>query len=100
MGNMERSTDPHAIEEILRTLDTADREHFDISIRLPDGWTVSAFADGNLVFENIEARPVSPRHMKSKSRADALRLMELLAAGDADALESEPWLPGYPWSAK
>jgi hypothetical protein len=96
MGDHSRSDDPRDIDALLTQLDVADKEHTDVAVRTPDGWTISAYRSGNVVFENIEARSSVPRHIKRLPRSEISRLMRLLAAGDLAALEREPWEPGYP----
>jgi len=96
MGDTSDSDDPRDIEALLQQLDSADAEHTDVSISTADGWTISAYRSGNVIFMNVEVRPTVPRHIKSLSRGEVVRLMRLLAAGDLDALEREPWLAGYP----
>jgi hypothetical protein len=98
-GDMKTSSDLQEIDELVRRLDMADLEHPEVAVSQPEGWTLSAYANGTLVFENVEARPSSPRHMRT-SRAEATRLMKLLATGDTGTLEAEPWLAGYPLAAK
>lgn len=97
-GAMEQSDDPEAIAALVKTLDAADQEHGDVSVSQPSGWTISAYANGNVVLGNVEDRSDKPRHMKGLSRSDAVRLMKSLAADDFKALEAEPWIPGYPTS--
>jgi len=96
MGDDSTSDDPRDIDALLTQLDAADQEHTDVSVRTADAWTISAYRSGNVVFENVEARPHVPRHIKRLPRAEIGRLMRLLAAGDLAALEREPWEPGYP----
>ena len=96
MGETSRSDDPRDIDALLTQLDMTDQEHTDVAVRTADGWTISAYRSGNVVFENVEARSSVPRHIKRLSRGEIGRVMRLLAAGDLDALEREPWQTGYP----
>jgi hypothetical protein len=99
MGEMWRSTDHQSIDELLQELDGEDHpEHPDVSIKRPDGWAISAFANGDLVWENVDAQPASPRYLRGVSRSRVAELMRFLANGDLDSLRLEPWRAGYPWS--
>ncbi len=84
------------IDALLAHLDAADQKHTDVSVRTADGWAISAYRSGNVVFGNVEARQPAERHIKGLPRDEISRLMRLLAAGDLAALEREPWEPGYP----
>ena len=95
-GEMRRSSDVQSIARLLHTLDRADREHGEVAVSRPDGWAISAFANGNVVLENAEDGSIRPRHMKAVARMDAIRLMSHLAEGNLPAVEAEAWLPGYP----
>ena len=96
MGETSRSDDPAAIDVLLAQLDSTDQEHTDVAVRTADGWTISAYRSGNVVFENVEARSSVPRHIKRIPREEIGRLMRLLATGDLAALDREPWEAGYP----
>jgi|SRR5438477_8231654 len=98
MGEDSTSDDPQNIDALLNQLDAADQEHTDVAVRTADGWTISAYRSGNVVYGNVEARPPASRHIKGLPREEIGRLMRLLAAGDLAALEREPWEPGYPRS--
>ena len=60
------------------------------------GWSLSAYPSGNVIYVTLEARPVESRHIKRLSRNEIGRLMRMLAAGDMASLEGEPWEAGYP----
>jgi len=96
MGDDSTSDDPRDIDALLTQLDAADQEHTDVAVRTADGWCISAYRSGNVVFGNVEARPPASRHIKRLPRDEVARLMRLLAAGDLAALELEPWEAGYP----
>lgn len=70
-----------------------DREHAAVSVTHESEWTLGLQADGYVAFENVEDG--EPRHMRDVPRARLLEMMEALSRGDLDALEREPWLPGY-----
>ena len=93
-GAMETSDDPGAIRSLLAELDDSDPEHPDVSVSTEEGWTLSAFASGLVVFENVETGS-APRHKKNLDAKLVLSLMTMLAQGDLDDLEGQDWLPGY-----
>ena len=70
-----------------------DDEHPNVSVEHETAWSLGAFSAGLLVWENVEAG--EPRHMRNVSREDVIRLWCLLAPGDIDAINGEPWLDGY-----
>lgn len=70
-----------------------DDEHPEVSVGHESEWSLGAFVGGLLVWENVE--DCEPRHMRDASRENVIRLWRLLAAGDLDAIQAEPWLQGY-----
>ena len=79
---------------LVRELDEADVEHPDVSVSHESEWTLSAFASGLLVWENVEEDD-EPRHMRDVPRAVVLRHFETLVRGDLEAVHALPWSPGY-----
>jgi hypothetical protein len=98
-GADERSSDPARLDELLAELDThpEDREHTSVSASLPSGWTVNAYCDGLVIYENVEELTVAPRHMRVKTRSEAKALMSLLVQEEVEELERQPWHPGNGW---
>jgi hypothetical protein len=82
-------------DAILAELDRADKEHPDAILKHESEWAVSCYRDGQVVFENVAARPPNPRHMRGVSRADMAEMWRHLARGDFDWLNKKPWKPGY-----
>ncbi|WP_394824878.1 hypothetical protein [Pendulispora albinea] len=95
-GASERSKDPSVVEPLLAELDgqRPDDEHIGVSLCLPSGWCLSAFASGLLIFENVEDGVVAPRHMRVGNRSTVRAIMELLARGQFEDLEQLRWRPG------
>src|SRR3954454_14049233 len=94
MGNME--TAPCSVfPELLKELDAnpEDIEHTSVSVTHDSEWSLSAHRDGYIAFENLEEG--EPRHMHGVPPEKIISLWRLLADGNLDALESEPWRPGY-----
>jgi hypothetical protein len=82
------------MREVLAELDSGDDdEHPSVSLSHESEWTLSAFPDGLVIWENVE-KDVA-RHMLHVSRPKVLELWTELAEGQIEAIESEPWLPGY-----
>jgi hypothetical protein len=87
---------PHtAFPELLRELDDdlEDREHISVSVTHESAWCLGAHRGGYVVFENLELG--EPRHMNHVAPEEIITLWRLLAEGNLDALEREPWQPGY-----
>jgi len=73
-----------------------DDEHPDVAVTDDDSdWSLSAFQSSLLVFENVEDDDVGPRHIQNVTRAEAIRVMTLLARGNLAEVESLEWQPGY-----
>jgi hypothetical protein len=82
------------MREALAELDgDDDDEHPSVSLSHESEWTLSAFPDGLVIWENVEEDVA--RHMLHVSREQVLTLWIKLAEGQIDEIESEPWLPGY-----
>jgi hypothetical protein len=47
-----------------------------------------------VTFENVE-QDSEARQMQGISRERAIELMQALSRGELDAIEREPWQPGY-----
>ena len=82
------------MREVLTELDSGDDdEHPDVSLTHESEWTLSAFPDGLVIWENAEEDVA--RHMHHVSRSKVLELWTMLSEGNIDAIESEPWIQGY-----
>lgn len=75
---------------LLDELDAVDDEHPDVSVSDAEGWCLSAYASGLVVWGNVESdRDVGQRHQVS--RTEMLRLFEHLLDGRRDLIDAEPW---------
>lgn len=83
-----------ALEALVEELDDAHDEHPDVSVSDESEWTLSAYGEGLLVWENV-AEDDEPRHMKGLSREDVLEHFRTLVQGDLDPIHALPWSPGY-----
>lgn len=92
-GAMQLESDPSVIDLLLAELDIDDPEHPDVSVTHENGWTLSAFNSGLLVWENVESGPAM--HMTNLSRSEVKRLFLTLAIGDVSTVNMEEWLEGY-----
>jgi len=82
------------MREVLAELDGEDDdEHPDVSLAHESEWSMSAFPDGLVIWENAEADIA--RHMLHVSRAKVLEMWIELSEGQIEAIESEPWIQGY-----
>jgi hypothetical protein len=93
-GAMTRDPPLDALAELLDELDQlADSEHPDVAVATEDGWSLSVFRSGFVMFENVELDgPV--RHMTCADRAALLALLTAFATGDRAAVEAAAWQPG------
>lgn len=93
-GETERNPPFAMLPMLYAELAASDGEHVGVGVTHESEWSLAAGADGSLVFENLEQG--EPRHMLRVSREKIFELWVKLALGDLDAVEAEPWKPGYP----
>ena len=95
LGAMVRDADETVMEAVLSELDgPEDDEHLDVSLSHESGWTLSAYRNGVVVWENVEEGD-QPRHLMGVPRSELMRLWMALASGRFDLVDAEPWLLGY-----
>jgi hypothetical protein len=94
-GAMEQDPPVTALAELVDELATADVEHPDVAVSHESGWTLSAFASGRVVWENVEDDEVAPRHLDGVDRGQVAAMFAALAAGDLPSIEEHSWRPGY-----
>ena len=90
-GEMEADPSAERIDALIAELEQVDPEHPDIAISDETGWTLSAFPDGRVLWENVEDADTPPRWMRGVQREHLRRLFGQLADGDVAAVDSEPW---------
>jgi len=84
------------IDDLIGELDQAgDSEHPDVAVSADDGWTLSAFPSGLVVWENVESPGHEPRHAHDVARPDLRRLLLAVGTSDLGQVENFDWLPGY-----
>ena len=82
------------MREILTELDAGnDDEHPSVSLTHDSEWSISAFPDGLVIWENASEDVAC--HMLHVSRSRVLELWTLLAEGRIDTILGEPWILGY-----
>lgn len=79
---------------LLDELDQDDPEHPDVAVSHESGWTLSAFPNGLVVWENVEDD--DPRHLQAVPRDRLLMLFRAIAEGNVEVIEKEAWVHGYP----
>ena len=87
-GAMEREPRVERLRELLQSLDIEDNEHPDIARTHETGWSLSAFASGRLVWENVEAGDSNARHMTCVPRDKVLDLWLKLAQSEVVVVEA------------
>ena len=93
-GGSEPMPSVDRMREVLTELDGEDdHEHPSVSLTHESEWSMSAFPDGLVIWENAEEDVA--RHMHHVSRSRVLELWTKLAEGQIDEIEAEPWLAGY-----
>lgn len=75
-------------------LKTSDQEHGDVSVTDEDsGWCISAHRDGRVVFGNLLEG--GDKHMHPVTKEKVLELWHMLANGEIERIQAEPWRDGY-----
>ena len=75
-------------------LKNSDQEHGDVSVTDEDsGWCISAHRDGRVVFGNLLAE--GDKHMHPVTKEKVLELWCMLANGEIERIQAEPWRDGY-----
>jgi hypothetical protein len=92
-GGSESMPSVDRMRDVLAELDVDDDEHPNVSLAHDSDWTLSAFPDGLVIWENAELDVA--RHMLHVSRSKVLELWMKLAEGQIETIEQEPWLGGY-----
>jgi hypothetical protein len=96
MGQDFDEPNAETIDRVLAELDEpVDEEHPDISLTHDSYWSLGAFPSGLVIWENIDDRFGSPRHLRDVPRGKLRELWIALASGDIAGIDAEPWLPGY-----
>jgi hypothetical protein len=95
LGNGETAPTKAAFPALLAELgaDPDDTEHGSVAVTHESEWCLEAYKNGYLVWQNLEAD--EPRHMRDVPAEKIVALWELLADGNLDAIEAEPWQPEY-----
>lgn len=95
-GSMESDPSVEVLATLVKELeDSADLEHPDVSVSDESGWTLSAYRNGLVTWENVEDEEIEPRHMSNVARDQVVKMFETLATGDVETIEAYPWMPGY-----
>lgn len=81
------------MREALAELEVEDKEHPEVSLIHASGWCLGAYPSGLLIWKNLDQG--EPRHMRDITRPKVLELWLQLSRGELEAVNSEPWQPGY-----
>jgi hypothetical protein len=79
----------------LEELSVNDPEHPDCWLENEDGWVISVFSSGVVVFEGPR-REDGVSYMPAIPRKEILRLWSLLREGKLNEIRLSPWVPGRP----
>ncbi|MFI6050982.1 hypothetical protein ACIBCO_12955 [Streptomyces violascens] len=89
-GTSVEEPDEAMMRTILDGLADADDEHPDVSLTHENGWSLSAFPSGELLWllwENLDDPDAAPRQVSGVSKDEVLRLFGLLATGDTAEID-------------
>lgn len=90
-GGMDEDPPCEALPALLGELSGADDEHTDVSISHETGWTLSAFGDGSVIWENVEDDSIEAREIELGDSQAVLRLFEAVARSDLATVEAQDW---------
>ena len=94
-GISELRPDKARMRELIDLLDDPEidaAEHPDISLTHDvSGWSITLYPSGVATLENLESAESETRYLAELTRAHALELWLLLAAGNIDALHAKAW---------
>ncbi|WP_327178800.1 hypothetical protein OG599_28350 [Streptomyces sp. NBC_01335] len=90
-GTPVEEPDADAVRAAVVSLGETERENPDISLTHESGWSLTAYAGGLLLWENVEDDSLVPGVIEKATTEDVLRLFGRLAAGDTDTVEAEGW---------
>lgn len=93
-GTMEQEAAVSAIPSLVDELREVDGEHTDVAVSDESGWTLSAFSDGRLVWENVDGEQ-PPVHLGHVPRDEVIRLFQLVGLGQLSQIAALSWQPGY-----
>lgn len=77
--------------ELLDDLANADDEHPDVALSDAEGWTLSFFRSGLVIFKNGEDEVGGELYLRDVSREQQLELMAWLDAGEFDLIQALDW---------
>ncbi len=81
-----------ALIQSLKDPDIDETEYPDISLtHNASGFSITLFPSGIATMENLEAEDESPLYLSNVTEDQAMKLWQLLAAGDFPALNKCPW---------
>ncbi len=89
-GTSVEEPDEATMRTILDGLADADDEHPDVSLTHENGWSLSAFPSGELLWllwENLDEPDAQPRQISGVAKDEVLRLFGLLAKGETTEIE-------------
>ncbi|MFG3286387.1 hypothetical protein [Streptomyces sp. NPDC048111] len=89
-GTSVEAPDEATMRTILDGLADADDEHPDVSLTHENGWSLSAFPSGELLWllwENLDDPDAPPRQLAGVTREEVLRLFGLLAQGETAEID-------------
>lgn len=84
------------IPALLDSLCGADVEHPDVAVQTEEGISVSVFADGLTVIEDVESGELEPHWATIPHREDIVAVIAAVTEGDTSrAMSLVSWQPGY-----
>jgi hypothetical protein len=89
-GATEHDPPTEQLDALIAELDEVDQEHPDVALSHESGWTLSAFTNGRVFWENVQQD--EPARLMGNVECDRLRELFLrLARGEITLIEAEPW---------
>ncbi|MFJ6694868.1 hypothetical protein ACIQM4_02160 [Streptomyces sp. NPDC091272] len=91
-GNAVDEPDTDTVRKLVQeALASTDTENPDVSLTHESGWSLSAYAGGLLLWENVEDEETAPGSLDQVTEPEVLRLFTLLADGEVAQIEALGW---------
>ncbi|GAU65972.1 putative hypothetical protein [Streptomyces sp. NBRC 110611] len=101
MGESIDEPDESQIRALVQSLSQADDEHPDVSLNHESGWSLSAFRDGLVIWENVEDEDADePGELEGLSQDEIVQLFLRLARGDIAGINELAWQRDQPGTSQ
>ncbi|GHH36373.1 hypothetical protein [Streptomyces candidus] len=91
-GNAVDEPDADTVRRLVQEgLAATDTDNPDVSLTHESGWSLSAFAGGLLLWENVEDETAAAGSLDKVAEEEVLRLFALLSGGEVEKVAELDW---------